>query len=180
MNKNANTYGQLGLRHVDFPAPSSASGNASQTRITVELIPKSVADPYARASPYSRVPVPNNSTSENLDTVDDKHIRFSDSLFEIPALKDVKVSQIASGRHSSHVNTDAGRVLGWGANEFGYGLPCRALECQLIRMSRQIGLGSGITLDTIIVPTEVVLTRNISTQLKTKCLQIFAGVVLMC
>jgi len=124
VNKNANTYGQLGLRHVDLPAPSSASGNASQTRITVGLIPKSVADPYARASPYSRVPVPNNDTSENLDMVDDKHIRFSDSLFEIPALKDVKVSQIASGRRSSHVNTDAGRVLSWGANEFGYGLPC--------------------------------------------------------
>jgi len=53
-------------------------------------------------------------------------------------------------------------------------------EYRLNDVSRQTGLGSGITLDTIIIPTEVVLTRNIPTYLKTKCSQIFAGVVLMC
>ena len=108
--------------------------------------------------------------------VDDNHIRFSDSLFEIPALKEVKVSQIAAGLRSSHANTDAGRVLGWGANEFGYDFSCRTSECQPNSVSRQMGLGSGITLDTIIVPTEVVLSRNTPISLKTKCLQVFAGV----
>ncbi|KAL4067689.1 regulator of chromosome condensation 1/beta-lactamase-inhibitor protein II [Scleroderma citrinum] len=158
VNKTANSHGQLGLRNVNLPVTPGAVGSESQTRITVELTPKSVADPYAKASPYSRVPLSSSSASETLDIVNDKHIRFSDSLFEIPALKGVMVSQIAAGSRSSHVITDAGRVLGWGANEFG-----------------QIGLGRDISLDTIIVPTEVVLTRSTPAHVKTKCLQISAS-----
>ena len=40
---------------------------------------------------------------------------------------------------------------------------------------RQIGLGSGITLDTIIIPTEIDLARNIPVSTKSKCLSIIAG-----
>lgn len=121
VNKNANTHGQLGLRKFDIPAVPSSTDIVSPPRIPVELVPRAVADPFATASPFSRsaaLAVP-SSTSTNIDGIDDQHIRFSDALFEIPSLKGIKVSQIAAGDRTSFVMTDSGRVLGWGANEFG-------------------------------------------------------------
>lgn len=165
MNKNANTHGQLGLRKFDIPTASSSTDIASPPRIPVELVPRAVADPFATASPFSRSAasaVP-SSTSTNIDGIDDQHIRFSDALFEIPSLKGIKVSQIAAGDRTSFVVTDSGRVLGWGANEFG-----------------QIGLGGNMTLDTIILPTEVVLSRNVPGSVRTRCIDISAGGDLTC
>ncbi|KAG1803539.1 regulator of chromosome condensation 1/beta-lactamase-inhibitor protein II [Suillus plorans] len=164
MNKNANAHGQLGLRKFDIPNPSSTD-TVSPPRIPVELVPRAVADPFAKASPFSRsasssVPP---SISTNIGGIDDQHIRFSDALFEIPSLQGVKVSQIAAGGRTSFVMTDSGRVLGWGANEFG-----------------QIGLGGNMTLDTIILPTEVVLSRNVPGSVRTRCIDISAGGDLTC
>ena len=51
--------------------------------------------------------------------IDDRTIRWSDRLFEVPALKDVKVDRIAAGARSSFAKTPNGRVLGWGANDYG-------------------------------------------------------------
>ncbi|KAF8844906.1 RCC1/BLIP-II [Paxillus ammoniavirescens] len=164
MNKNANSHGQLGLRNFDIPAPPSSTGPTTPSRIPVELIPYSVADPYANASPFSRNSVPSPaSVSENLNVINERHIRFCDTLFEIPSLKGIRVTQIATGGRSSFVITDSGAVLGWGANEHG-----------------QIGLGGGITLGTITVPTEVVLTRNVSPSTKSRCLGLMAGGDLTC
>ncbi|KAG2077976.1 RCC1 BLIP-II [Suillus decipiens] len=165
MTKNANTYGQLGLRKFDIPTPPSSAEILSSSRTPVELVPRSVADPFAKASPFPRsvassVPP---STSTNIDGIDDQHIRFSDALFEIPSLQGIKVSQIAAGGRTSFVITDSGRVLGWGANEFG-----------------QIGLGGNMTLDTIILPTEVVLSRNVPGSVRTRCIGISAGGDLTC
>ena len=121
ITKNANSHGQLGFRKFDTPDPSSAATSAS--RLHVELTPRAVADPYARSSRYTRV----SSTaggllpvSENLVDVDDTNLKFSDRFFEVPALRGVKVVQIAAGARSSFVRTDTGRVLGWGANDYGY------------------------------------------------------------
>ncbi|KIJ69336.1 hypothetical protein HYDPIDRAFT_123692 [Hydnomerulius pinastri MD-312] len=163
MNKNANSHGQLGLRRFDVPA--SPTQITSPSRIAVELVPKSVADPYAKTTPFSRSSAPSgpSGVSENLDAINDQHIRFSDTLFEIPSLKGVKVAQIAAGSRSSYINTDSGRVLGWGANEYG-----------------QIGLGGTLTLDTITVPTEIVLNRSIPASTRSKCLGISAGGDLTC
>jgi hypothetical protein len=59
--------------------------------------------------------------SESLvDDVDDKNLKFSDKIFEVPALRGIKVVQIAACARSSFVRTDTGRVLGWGANDYGY------------------------------------------------------------
>ncbi|KAG1877771.1 regulator of chromosome condensation 1/beta-lactamase-inhibitor protein II [Suillus subalutaceus] len=165
MNKNANTHGQLGLRKFDIPTPPSSTDIVSPSRIPVELVPRAAADPFAKASPFSRsatssVPL---STSTNIDGIDDQHIRFSDALFEIPSLQGIKASQIAAGDRTSFVITDSGRVLGWGANEFG-----------------QIGLGGSMTLDTIILPTEVVLSRNVPISVRTRCIDISAGGDLTC
>ncbi|KAG6376199.1 regulator of chromosome condensation 1/beta-lactamase-inhibitor protein II [Boletus reticuloceps] len=111
--------------------------------------------PRSVASPSLRESSP-TVASEHLNVMDDRHIGFSDLL-------GVKVSQIAAGDRSSFVNTSSGKVLGWGANEHG-----------------QIGLGSRITLDTIIIPTEIDLARNIPVSTKSKCLSIYAGGDLTC
>jgi hypothetical protein len=58
--------------------------------------------------------------SENLVGVDDTNVNFSDRFFEVPALGGIKVVQIAACARSSFVRTDTGRVLGWGANDYGY------------------------------------------------------------
>ncbi|KAH9952201.1 RCC1/BLIP-II [Amylocystis lapponica] len=160
ISRSANTHGQLGFRKFDIPEHPHA-----HTRLAVELTPKSIADPYAKASPairrVSSPPSPDEDTRAAhiaLAGRDDADIRFSDRLFEVPALRGVHVDQIAAGARTSFVKTTAGRVLGWGANEFG-----------------QIGLGSAVTLDTITVPTEVILWRSTPAAMRTTCLDIYAG-----
>jgi hypothetical protein len=120
ITKNANTHGQLGFRKFDIPNPSSAT---SASRLHVELTPRAVADPYAKSSRYGREPSPSATAllpvSENLINVDDTNLKFSDRFFEVPALRGVRIVQIAAGSRSSFVRTDSGRVLGWGANDYG-------------------------------------------------------------
>ncbi|KAG9318538.1 regulator of chromosome condensation 1/beta-lactamase-inhibitor protein II [Chiua virens] len=141
VNKNANSHGQFGLRKVEIPVHSGPKDVLDHSRMTVELVPGSLVKPYMNASHTSRELPPTNTTSADLNAIDDNHVVFSDALFEIPSLRGVKVAQIAAGGRSSFVNTSSGRVLGWGANGHG-----------------QIGLGPGITLDTITVPTEIDVT----------------------
>lgn len=129
ITKNANSHGQLGFRKFDTPDPSSAT---SASRLHVELTPRAVADPYARSSRYARESSPPSASasataaggllpiSGNLVDVDDTNLKFSDRFFEVPALRGVKVVQIAACARSSFVRTDTGRVLGWGANDYGY------------------------------------------------------------
>ncbi|KAI0807193.1 RCC1/BLIP-II [Fomes fomentarius] len=165
---SANSHGQLGFRKCDVPAPQDLRQvhlPHQHPRVPLELTPKSIADPYAKSSPAIR---PTRSSPRNVEAfigkeaaaagLDDTSIRWSDKLFEVPALRGVVVDRVATGGRSSFVKTPDGRVLGWGANEFG-----------------QIGLGANVTLDTITVPTEVILWRLTSATTKTKCLDIFAG-----
>jgi len=70
----------------------------------------------------------------------------------------VNVDQIAAGKRNSFIKTTNGRVLGWGANEYG-----------------QIGLGKSVTLETIMRPTEVVLWRSVPKDVVSKCAGISAG-----
>ncbi|KIK90565.1 hypothetical protein PAXRUDRAFT_831604 [Paxillus rubicundulus Ve08.2h10] len=162
INKNANSHGQLGLRNFDVPAHPRT---IAPSRIAVELLPNSVSDPYANTSSFYRnsVPSPAGASENNLNAINEQHIVFCDTLFEIPSLKGIRVTQIAAGGRSSFVITDSGAVLGWGANEHG-----------------QIGLGGGLTLGTITVPTEVVLTKNVPLSTKSRCLGLMAGGDLTC
>ncbi|KAF8061531.1 regulator of chromosome condensation 1/beta-lactamase-inhibitor protein II [Lyophyllum atratum] len=157
VNKNANAYGQLGLRKFQIPDPSVHHRSTAHGHLEVELIPKSIADPYAKSTRATR-PNPERTMSENLANIDDTSIRFCTNFFEIPVLKGVDVAQVATGGRTSFVRTTTGRVLGWGANEYG-----------------QIGLGINMALETIIVPTEVVLWVSGADRLNTKCLDISAG-----
>lgn len=119
MDKDANSHGQLGLRKIEIPAPSSLTDAADRPRITAELAPRSAVNLYPKMSLSPPPSDPPTVASEHPNVIDDRHIRFSDALFEIPSLRGIKVSQIAAGRRSSFVNTSSGRVLGWGANEHG-------------------------------------------------------------
>jgi len=116
VNKNANAYGQLGFRKFEIPDPTVH--HPAKSHLGVELIPKSTADPYARSSRSSR-PSPAPTMSDNLIGIDDTSIRFCPYLFEIPVLKGVDVAQITAGGRNSFARTTTGRVLGWGANEYG-------------------------------------------------------------
>ncbi|CAL1704214.1 unnamed protein product [Somion occarium] len=158
INLKANDYGQLGFRKFDVPdhAPHHIGIHPpGHIRIPVELTPKSIADPYAKSTPTIRSSSVDSRPEVELD---DSSIRFSDKLFEIPALKGIWVDQIAAGGRSSYAKTADGRVLGWGANEYG-----------------QIGLGRNVALDTITVPTEIILWRATPQTMRTTCLDITAG-----
>ncbi|KAJ3908556.1 regulator of chromosome condensation 1/beta-lactamase-inhibitor protein II [Lentinula edodes] len=154
ITNSANAYGQLGFRKFDMSSPDS------KERIPVELVPRSVADPYAKASPFRRRDSQSGVTSEKTNTA--VTLPFCPSIFEIPSLQSIKVSQLVAGGRSSFALTATGRVLGWGANEYG-----------------QIGLGDNITLDTITVPTEVILWR-MAQGTQTKCVNVTAGGDLTC
>jgi alpha-tubulin suppressor-like RCC1 family protein len=125
VTKNANAYGQLGLRRITLPSPS-LTVPAAITRLEAELIPKFSADPFAQSTPYTR-PKPSQSSDDSpkeegdLSKFDDADIKFCDRLFEVPSLKGIKIAQVAAGGRSSFALTENGRVLGWGANEYGYG-----------------------------------------------------------
>ncbi|KAJ3504015.1 hypothetical protein NLJ89_g8163 [Agrocybe chaxingu] len=159
INKWANYYGQLGFRKFSIPDPTAHGhiNHQHDAHLHVELIPKSLADPFINSSRAPRA-VPTAFTSDNLTAVDDKNIRFCSHLFEIPVLRGVEAAQIAAGSKSSFVRTPTGRVLAWGANEHG-----------------QLGLGSDVVLDVITVPTEVVLWRLTPHTTKSTCLNVTAG-----
>ena len=117
INKKANQYGQLGFRKFRIPNHSAAITSAP-SHVDVELIPKSFADPFWNSSRSDRI-TPASTISDNLVNVDDSKIRFCLNLFEIPVLRGVDVAQIAAGSRTSFARTTNGRVLGWGANEYG-------------------------------------------------------------
>ncbi|THU99335.1 RCC1/BLIP-II [Dendrothele bispora CBS 962.96] len=158
ISKNANSYGQLGFRKFVVPDLSSPGSNAPKP---VELIPKSVADPYAKASPFKRES--SSSIVQEDYKLDDTSVKNCPTVFEIPSLRDVKISSLKAGGRSSFALTDSGRVLGWGANEYG-----------------QIGLGPNVTVESITVPTEVILWRSLASGTQTKCLDVAAGGDLTC
>lgn len=109
LSPRANSHGQLGMRHLEF----STGGVAH----TIDLVPDVVKDPYSLSSPRGRAPAPRQIIS---DAAEPKDLEGCNVSFEIPALNGVRISQIATGSRTSFVRTSDGRVLGWGANEFGF------------------------------------------------------------
>ncbi|KAK0459583.1 regulator of chromosome condensation 1/beta-lactamase-inhibitor protein II [Desarmillaria tabescens] len=138
VNCNANVYGQLGFRKIEVPDPGHPFGHSV---LPVQLIPK---------------PLSGEAWKDN-DT-----IRFCPTIYEIPSLRDIPVSQVAAGGRNSFIRTTTGYILGWGANEYG-----------------QIGLGGSVTVPAVTVPTEVIPWR-MSHQTHSKCVDISAGGDLTC
>lgn len=126
----------------------------SSKRLSLELHPKPVRDSL-RPLPF----VGYRSEVQPSDPVDDRATGFCGYLFELPALRGVDVQQVVAGDRTSFVVTHGnGRVLGWGANEFG-----------------QLGLGANVTLPSVSVPTEVVLSKFTERGTWSRCLSIAAG-----
>jgi alpha-tubulin suppressor-like RCC1 family protein len=114
LSRNANRYGQLGYRKFDNASPSSSSA-----RVPVELVPKSVADPYAKASRFARATPSSQDEAAAEDSADESRV-CCDRLFEVKSLKGIKVEQVVAGARGSFIRTQGeGRVLAWGANEYG-------------------------------------------------------------
>lgn len=112
LSHKANSHGQLGLRHLEF-----STGGVSRT---IDLIPDVVKDPHALSGSRARAPFHRQIAP---DVVQPKDLEGCNLLFEVPALGGVRISQIATGSRTSFARTSDGRVLGWGANEFGFVIP---------------------------------------------------------
>ncbi|KAG8861942.1 hypothetical protein FRB96_002385 [Tulasnella sp. 330] len=159
----ANSHGQLGMRKVQL---TSSSQTSLSTRMPVELLPNALVDPFARFAPAVRtispaptVSPPTTTTAPRDETLDETDIRYCDMLFEVPSLKGVDVAQVVAGSRSSYVRTrKEGRVLGFGANEFG-----------------QMALGGAYTTDFVPAPTEIILTRGYPGGTNVKCIDVAAG-----
>lgn len=108
----ANSFGQLGYRKFDIPSPDASTSK----RVELAL--------DAKGSGWGRAVRTDTSDSEPPAGIDDKSIHFCDKLFEVPALKGIAVAQALAGDRTSFVRTsEQGRVLAWGANDYGYAAP---------------------------------------------------------
>lgn len=129
---SANTYGQLGFRK--FTLPDSTAANPPTTpRIPIELTPRVLEDPHALATPFVR------SGQVGSPTHVEPGIGFCDMLFEVPALKGLRVAQAVAGDRCTYARTEEGRVLAWGANSFGYVHICYFEMVLMRRLFQTVG-----------------------------------------
>lgn len=84
--------------------------------------------------------------------------RFETKLTEIPALSGIQVAQIAASDRSSFVRTTDGKVLGFGANDYG-----------------QIGLGNRTTVSTVPTPVEIAIGKAYPAGTRISCSNVSAG-----
>lgn len=127
-----------------FSLPLSPSANSHRQLGTKQVFPVPDTPAQALASGPALPP--------------DSDPRFATTLTQIPALAGIKIDQVAASDRSSFVRTDEGRVLGFGANDFG-----------------QIGLGSNTTISTVPTPVEIVLAKAYPSGTTLKCTNISAG-----
>lgn len=110
---DANSHGQLGTRKVQV-LKDSASSAANDEPTTVELSPKVQIDPYAFSSPFVR------AGTQTVDSGSAKNAELVPLLYEIPSLRGIAVQKAVANERSSYILTkEGGRVLAWGANEYG-------------------------------------------------------------
>lgn len=119
VNKEANHFGQLGLRAFEIADPASIIMGTKPENLKVELLPKTAKDPPLKSIRIT----PSSDVTTDLSNIDDSKIYWCTHLYEIPSLRGVDVSQVATGGRSSFVRTPTGRVLGWGGNEYGWVTP---------------------------------------------------------
>lgn len=150
------------------------STNPTGPLIVTELVPKIQLDPFATTTPFIR---PRADAAPN-DKIEEE---MANLLYEIPALKGVQVSKAVANDRSSYVITkEQGRVLAWGANEYGsvyifWSQFRKQCSPRLTAVRRQLGLGSTLTLACVFVPTEVALARSYPSGTSVKCTDIASG-----
>ncbi|GMK55481.1 hypothetical protein CspeluHIS016_0205370 [Cutaneotrichosporon spelunceum] len=129
-----------------FSLPLSPSGNTHRQLGTKQMIPDEYTESPEKALEHGP-PLPPESDP-----------RFATTLTQIPALAGIKIDQVAASDRSSFVRTDEGRVLGFGANDYG-----------------QIGLGSNSTVSTVPTPVEIVLAKGYPAGTSLWCTNVTAG-----
>lgn len=129
----------------------------SKKRLPVELFPVAPGATLRKRS--DTITHDYKSEAEPTEPVNDKRVGYCDRLFEIPVLRGIDIKQVTAGERSSYaVTKDEGRVLAWGANEFG-----------------QLGLGGNFNMPNVVVPTEVILSKFTKRSVTSKCVDISAG-----
>ncbi len=103
---DANSHGQLGKRKIRV----ESLGDSPSTN-EIELIPRIQQDPFLDATPFIRPRASETSTESKRSPLK--------LLYEIPSLRGIGVAQAIAGGRSSYARTNDGRVLSWGANEYG-------------------------------------------------------------
>lgn len=100
---------------LDRPLPeTNGSVPLNERSAYIELTPQAQADPYAYASPFVRV-------SEKIGSKYAESCQLLPMLYEIPSLRGINIAKaVASDRSSYALTKDGGKVLAWGANEYGY------------------------------------------------------------
>ncbi|KLO19443.1 RCC1/BLIP-II protein [Schizopora paradoxa] len=158
LSAQANDYGQLGQQRISL---HFSAGRDSVSQNSTDLIPKALKDPLGRSTAYSRSQpngeqyILDNSSSGSSP----ENSPYCAELYEVPSLRGIQVAQAIAGAKTSFVRTAGeGRVLAWGANQFG-----------------QLGLGSTVTADAILVPTEVVFSRSAPRGARSQCVDITTG-----
>ena len=158
LNDQGNSFGQLGVRKVFLNAPNTSGGRKELIEAVLE--PKMFLQLEAEQSGATPVSTTSQPTlPAGLSSGGSESIRFSTTLVEIPALRGVRIAQIAAGTEHSLARTHDGRVLAWGRQTHG-----------------QLGLGAQVTLECVPVPSEVVLSKSFpSSSVDVKATSIAAG-----
>lgn len=135
---SANHSGQLAVRRVALRL-SSAPDDAPLTELIPDLSvnekrweippPPAKLDPLllphkpAQVAPTISVVEPvlpeQPLSPAEVDPSISRAIRFCTTLHEIPALRGIHISELVAGADHSLARTPEGRVLGWGANNYG-------------------------------------------------------------
>jgi alpha-tubulin suppressor-like RCC1 family protein len=125
----ANAAGQLGLRQVNTSLgprtlhPQGFEPDAVDTPIGPKPVGLASSSFYPKA--WINTPAPDalepaqeepQERIEYIKSNDEKDILFCRDLYQIPSLKEIKVTQIAVGNRHNIVKTEEGRVLGFGSN----------------------------------------------------------------
>lgn len=127
-----------------FSLPLSPAANTHRQLGTKQTFP--VAD------------TPKEALAQSPDLPPASDPRFATTLTEIPALSGIQIAEVAASERSSFVRTTEGRVLGFGANDYG-----------------QIGLGPTTTVSTVPTPVEISLGKAYPNGASVRCTGITAG-----
>lgn len=172
----ANSHGQLGVKQVKLmkttqesftvPLTPTALSNAESDKSSNRELPRQLA--WLADKPLSEKQsgihdITNGSLTPSPDSVHlpsdlvpENAPDFCSTLHEVPALRNVKVVEVACGSRHSLFRTGAGDVLGLGANQFG-----------------QLGAGTNLLFPALLAPTEVDLPRSRDSSIT--CIGLAAG-----
>lgn len=172
LSEDGNNFGQLGTQrvllnhaktpdskagHVDaimkpkmFAELEKADGRPVASLMPSDALPPKSIESNGSSKPQSETNAPVYTSTDHggaLKPVTEPvgSIRWCTTLHEVPALRRINIVQIAAGSEHSLARTHDGRVLAWGRHTHG-----------------QCGLGSNFSMESVPIPTEVVLNRSFS------------------